>query len=170
MTVMAVTAFGGTAHDTAPGKSVGSAGVRITVPDAWRSIPQRPAIPDSGVVEPVARIVTASGRINFGRGCNQLDYVIPATAVGLILVEWVRPTPAVTWMPRPRRFTEQNLPVRRGLLECFGRGGSVQFADKGRRFAAYVLAGAQASPASVRRARAVLDTLHLCRAARHSAG
>jgi hypothetical protein len=142
------------------GRLVGTAGVHVSVPAHWRAIPQSAAPPASGVVDPVTRIVTASGRIAFGRGCNQLDYVLAPTAVAVIVVEWVRPTPGTKWSPRPRKFTETNLPVRRGLLECFaGRGGGIQFADKGRRFAAYVLAAPRASAASVKRARAVLDAL-----------
>ncbi len=142
------------------GKRVGSAGVSVSVPSHWQSIAQRTAPKGSGVVDPVTRIVTASARITFGRGCNELDYVIAPTAVALVLVEWVGPTPGAKWAPRPRRFTARNLPVRVRLLECFqGRGGGVQFAKLGRRFGAYVLAGRRASTPSVNRARAVLDTL-----------
>jgi len=45
-------------------------------------------------------------------------------------------------------------------LECFpGRGGGIQFRDSGRRFAAFLLVGNEASASLVRKARAVLDTL-----------
>jgi hypothetical protein len=146
------------------GRSVGSAGVSLSVPSSWQSIPQR-AVPGSTmVVDPVTRVVTASRRIRFGRGCNELDYVFAPTAVAVVLVEWVGPTPGTRWKPRPAHFTSRNLPVRQGLLECFaGRGGGVQFAERGRRFAAYLLAGRRASAASINRARAVLDTLEVAR-------
>jgi hypothetical protein len=144
-------------------KRVGSAGVSVSVPSRWQSIPQRPAPPGSGVTDPVTRVVTASGRIRLGRGCNQLDYVIAPTTVALVLVEWVGPTPGARWKPRPARFTSRNLPVRQGLLECFGRGGGMQFAERGRRFAAYLLVGRRASAASIDQARAALDTLRVVR-------
>jgi hypothetical protein len=47
-------------------------------------------------------------------------------------------------------------------IECFaGAGGSVQFADRGRTFGAYLLAGPKASVSVVSQARRVLDTLHV---------
>lgn len=146
-------------------KRVGSAGVSLSVPARWHSIPQRAVPPSTGVTDPITRVVTASGRIRFGRGCNELDYVIAPTTVALVLVEWAGPTPGARWKPRPARFTARNLPVRQGLLECFtGRGGGMQFAERGRRFAAYVLAGRRASAAaSVDRAREVLGTLEVAR-------
>ena len=145
-------------------KRVGSAGVYLSVPSRWQSIPQRPAPPGTGVTDPVTRVVTASGRITFGRGCNQLDWIFAPTTVALVLLEWVGPTPGARWQPRPARFTGRNLPVRQGLLECFaGRGGGVQFGERGRRFAAYVLAGRRASGASIDRARTILDTLRVAK-------
>lgn len=145
-------------------KLIGSAGVFLSVPSGWQRIPQRSVPRSTGVVDPVTRVVTASGRIGFGRGCNELDWVFAPTTVAVVLVEWVEPTPAVRWKPAPARFTERNLSVRQGLLECFaGRGGGVQFAERGRRFAAYVLAGRRASGASIDRARAVIDTLRVAK-------
>jgi hypothetical protein len=152
------------AHLTSGNKPVGSAGVMLSVPSRWHSISQRPVSPSTGVVDPVTRVVTGSGRMRFGRGCNELDYVFAPTAVAIVIVEWVGPAPGARWKPRPARFTGRNLPVRQGLLECFaGRGGGVQFAERGRRFAAYLLAGRGASAAAITRARAVLDTLKVGR-------
>ena len=145
------------------GRTIGNAGVAVVVPADWTSIPQRPA-PSQGVLDPVVRILTSSGRLRYGRGCNELDYALEPTAVAIILVEWIRPTPGASLRPRPERFNERNLRVRRGLLECFpGRGGAIQFAQYGRRFAAFVLAANRASPASIDLARAVLNTLKVKR-------
>jgi len=145
-------------------KLVGSAGVVVSVLADWQSIPQRRYPRGSALVDPVTRIVTASGRITFGRGCNGLVYSFAPQAVAIVLVEWTGGTPGAVWKRRPAAFTERNLPVRKGLLECFsGRGGSAQFAERGRRFAAFVLAGRRASTASIGRARAVLDSLKVTR-------
>jgi hypothetical protein len=80
------------------------------------------------------------------------------------VLEWVRPTPG-RFPPRPRRFTSSNLPVRAPpSLECFaGRGGSLVFADHGRRFDAFVLLGRHARARLADAARAVLDTLEVRR-------
>lgn len=139
---------------------IGAGGVSVTVPDGWHAIRQAAEAPALGVSDPLTRIVVASGRITFGPGCNQLDYSFPATAVAVVVVEWIGPTRGASWPPRPARFTAANLPLRRGMLECFaGRGGGLQFAQRGRRFAAYVLAGGRASAAAIGRARSVLDSL-----------
>jgi hypothetical protein len=145
-------------------RRVGAAGVSIALPPGWRAI--RQAVPPAGTAnnrDPVTRIVAASGPVSFGRGCNELDYVFPPRAVALVVVEWVRATPSARWAPRPARFTRATLPVRPPpALECFaGPGGGVQFAERGRRFAAYVLVGRRAPARLVAGARAVLDTLRV---------
>ena len=114
------------------------------------------------VNDPVTRIVAASAPIGFGRGCNDVDYSFPKTAVALVVLEWVRlkvtPLP-----PRPPRFTARNLPVSRPpSVECFsGPGGSIAFTDHGRHFDAFLLLGLHAPPRLADRARAVLDTLRV---------
>ena len=111
--------------------------------------------------DPVTRIVAASGPIRFGKGCNDVDYSFPSTAVALVVLEWVRLTPHLPL--RPQRFTPKTLPVRAPpAIECFsGPGGSVQFMDHGRRFAAFLLLSRRASPELANQARAVLGTLRV---------
>ena len=47
-------------------------------------------------------------------------------------------------------------------IECFaGSGGSIEFAQRGRHFGAYLLAGRRAQQSLVARARSVLDTLQV---------
>ena len=147
----------------APAPHAGSAGVTLALPPGWHSIPQ--LVPPKGmqVGDPVTRIVVASAPIRFGRGCNVATYAFPSTAVAVVVVEWVRPTPYARFAARPRRFTATTLTVRPPpAIECFaGAGGSAQFADHGRRFAAYVLLGKHAPAGLADRARAVLDTLRV---------
>ena len=159
--VTALVEVGASAADRgAESRRVVAGGVSVGVPGGWHSIRQLAEAPAHGVTDPVTRVVVASGPITFGPGCNQLDYCFPATAVAVVIVEWIGPTPGASWRPRPARFTAGNLPLRRGMLECFaGRGGGLQFAQGGRRFAAYVLAGRRASAAAIGRARSVLDSL-----------
>jgi hypothetical protein len=145
-------------------RRVGSSGVSLAVPASWRTIELAPAPPRSGVVDPVTRVAAASSAIRWGRGCNDVDYVIGPKAVAIVILEWMRPTPGVRWAPRPGRFTSRNLPVRKRAVECFqGAGGSAQFAHRGRRFAAFVLAGPRASAGAVEQARGVLDSLRISR-------
>lgn len=141
--------------------SVGSGGATVVLPKGWQALAQSTPPPGMRVEEPVTRIVVASASIYFGKGCNDLDYAFSAAAVALVVVEWVRPTPGARFAPRPRHFTPTTLPVLKPpAIECFdGPGGSVQFADHGRRFAAYILLGRHAPPRLAERARAVLDTL-----------
>jgi hypothetical protein len=112
----------------------------------------------------VTRIVAASGAFDLTKtGCNVATYRFPSTTVGIVVVEWVRRKPGARFPPRPRRFTSRTLPVLPPpAIECFGGpGGSVEFADRGRRFAAYVLLGRHAPRRLILRARAVLDTLRV---------
>jgi hypothetical protein len=147
----------------APTQRVGQAGVSVTS-RGWHTI--RLALPPAGrrTSDPVTRIVVASARIDFGGGCNDIEYVFPGTAVGIVVLEWLRPTPG-RFPPRPRRFTSTNLPVRPApSLECFpGPGGSTQFADHGRRFDAFILLGRDAPARLANLARAVLQTLEVGR-------
>src|SRR5207244_575958 len=107
----------------------------------------------------VTRIVASSGRIWFGKGCNDVDYSFPNTAVAVVVLEWVRLAPQLA--PRPARFTAKTLPVRPPpSIECFnGPGGGIDFTDHGRRFAAFLLLGRRASSRLAGSARAVLNTL-----------
>ncbi len=140
------------------GHRVGAAGVSLVVPTTWSRI----SFSATANTDPATRAVLSSGPIRFGRGCNDIDYVIGPRSVAIVLVEWRMPTPGARWMPRPARFTATNLLVRPGQLECFrGPGGGVQFAQHGRRFAAFLLAGKSATRAQVGGARAVLDTLRV---------
>ena len=143
---------------------IGVAGVSIELPPGWHAMPLS-AQPSQS--DPVTRIVASSGPVWFGRGCNDLDYAFPRTAVALVLVEWVRPTPGTRFAPRRRRFTATTLPIRPPpALECFnGPGGGVPFSTRGRRFAAYVLLGRQAPASLAARARVVLNTLEVRRRA-----
>ena len=144
-----------------PAERIGAAGVSIALPSGWHTIPQAVPAPGTANHDPVTRIVAASAPIAFGRGCNELDYAFAHTAVALVVVEWVRPTPYAGFPRRPRRFTATTLPVRPPpALECFnGPGGGTQFVESGRRFAVYVLLGRRAPPMLAARARAVLDTM-----------
>lgn len=146
-----------------PVERIGVAGVSIALPPGWHAMP-RSAHPSQN--DPVTRIVASSGPIWFGRGCNDLDYAFPRTAVAIVLVEWVRPTPG-SFSPRPRRFTAGTLPVRQPpALECFnGPGGGIQFSARGRQFAAFVLLGRRAPASLAARARSVLNTLEVSRRA-----
>jgi hypothetical protein len=158
---MLLAAFAATGGASLANGRAGSAGVTIRLPRGWHAIPL--ALPPGMHVdaEPVARIAAASGPISFG-GCGEFPYSFPETAVALVVLEWVRPTPGV-FPHRPRRFTATALPVHRApALECFdGPGGSVEFADHGRRFDAFLLLGRHASARLADRARAVLDTLRV---------
>jgi hypothetical protein len=113
------------------------------------------------VGDPVTRVVVASSPIGFSaRGCNEAIYAFSGNAVAIVVTEWVRPTPG-RLPPRPRHFTSKNLPVRPPpAVECWqGPAGGVQFSDRGRRFAAFILLGRHASAGLADRARRLLDTL-----------
>jgi hypothetical protein len=147
------------AHAQTPDRArVNAAGVSVVLPSGWHSIPQSTA---PSRTDPVTRLVVSSTPIGFGRGCSDIDYRFGRSGVAIVLVEWVRPTPGARFAPRPDRFTGETLHVRPPpALECFpGRGGGVQFSDRGRRFAAFLLVGNGASASEVTKARAVLDTL-----------
>ncbi|MGZ4382400.1 MAG: hypothetical protein ACXVZ2_05865 [Gaiellaceae bacterium] len=145
----------------APASHAGSAGVTVSLPQGWHSAAL--AVP-TGVHanDPVTRIVVASAPIRVGgSGCDIAAYAFASTAVAVVVVEWTRLSKSARWAPRPSRFTATTLPVQAPpAIECFaGAGGSVEFADHGRHFGAYLLLGTRASPALADRARGVLDTL-----------
>ena len=145
----------------------GSAGVTVELPRTWHSLPIPPPPPGVRVGDPRTRIVAASGPIIVrARGCDVAAYAFPRTAVAVVVVEWVGRTPSARWARRPRRFTSKTLRVRPPpAIECWaGAGGSAEFADHGRRFAAYVLLG-RAAPRRLAadRARAVLDSLRVAK-------
>ena len=144
-------------------RQVGQAGVYVALPRGWHAIPL--ALPPAGASsDPVTRIVVASAPIQFGKGCNDVDYSFASTAVALVVLEWLRPTPG-RFPPRPRRFTSSKLPVRPPpSVECFvGPGGSIAFAENGRRFDVFLLLGHRAPPRLADVARRVLDTLEIGR-------
>jgi len=144
-----------------PARRVGSAGVTVAIPNGWHSLPEPGPPPGVGISDPVPRLVVASAPIGFAAdGCNGLGYAFSRTAVALVVMEWVRPTPG-SLPPRPRRFTQGTLPVRPPpALECWnGPGGGTEFTDHRRRLDAFVLVGRAAPAELVRRARQVLDTL-----------
>jgi hypothetical protein len=106
--------------------------------------------------------VVASSTISFGRGCNDIDYLIGPRAVAIVVLEWRRGTPGAKWPARPKRFTAGSLPVKARSVECWtGPGGSAQFAQAGRRFAAFILARPGATATTIARARRVLDSLRV---------
>ena len=156
--LVAVTAAVAAQAQTTPAGSVRTAGVSVVLPTGWHSLKQSAA---PSRTDPVTRLVVSSTPVRFGRGCNDIDYLFSRSGVALVLVEWVRPTPGARFALRPDRFTGVSLPViPPPALECFrGRGGSAQFRDHGRRFAAFILVGNEATPALVAKARGVLDTL-----------
>jgi len=152
--LVAVVLLGGATH------RVGQAGVTLALPHGWSSIPL--VLPPAKIEgDPVTRIVVASSPIRFGQ-CGDTSYVFSPTAVAIVVLEWRRPTPG-RLVPRPRRFTAVNLPVRAPpAIECHaGPGGSIQFVEKSRRFAVFVLLGKRAPAALAARARTVLDTLRV---------
>jgi hypothetical protein len=122
------------------------------------------------VTNPLTRIVVASAPIHpdLTSACQTQvsGYTFPKSAVAIVVVEWTKPLGGMkigVGPPRPRRFTASSLPIQRPpAIECFdGPGGSAQFAEHGRSFAAYVLLGRKAPARLAARARAVLDTLRV---------
>ena len=149
----------------APPTRVGSAGVTVVLPAGWHTWRPLPGLAPS-VTDPLTRVVAISAPLRFApHGCLVAAYAFPATAVALVVVEWTRLGRNDRWPPRPPRFTSTNFPLHAPpAIECFGGpGGSIEFADHGRHFGAYLLAGRRAPHQLVERARAVLDTLRVAR-------
>ena len=144
----------------------GSAGVTVELPPGWQST--RPV--QGSVTNPLTRLAVASGsirpRLTGACDAQVADYVIPRDAVAIVVVEW---TKAIGGMKigvgprRPRHFTAATLPIHRApIIECWpGAGGSVQWAERGHTFAAYVMLGTKAPARVAAQARAVLDTLRI---------
>lgn len=147
---------------------IGWAGVTLSLPSGWHAIPL--AVP-RGIpidVDPVTRIVAASGPVWFGNhGCGEFPYSFPSTGVALVVMEWIHRWQGV-FPPRPAHFTAKLLPIHAPpAVECWsGPAGSVEFIDHGRRFDAFLLLGRHASPRLADCARAVLDTLRVAKAHR----
>jgi len=147
---------------------VGGAGVTIALPPGWHS--GRPV--QGAVTNPLTRLVVASGPIRprlTGRCEAQVaDYSVPVTAVAIVVVEWTKPIGGMrigVGSRRPRHFTAANLAIRPPpAIECWpGPGGSAEWAERGRSFAAYVLLGRRAPVRLAGQARTVLDTLRVAR-------
>jgi len=161
VTICAAGALSSKAQGGQPTSRIGWAGVTISLPSGWHSLSLAvpPAVPIE--VDPVARIVAASGPVSFGNhGCGEFPYAFPSTAVAVVVLEWRHRSKGV-FPRRPARFTSKKLPIQAPpAVECFnGPAGSAEFIDNGRRFDAFLLLGRRASPRLADRARAVLDTL-----------
>ena len=144
---------------------VGAAGVTVVLPAGWHTWRPLAGLTPS-IVDPLTRVVAISAPFHFAAGgCQVAAYAFPSSAVALVLVEWVGAARGARWAPRPARFSAATLPLRPPpAIECFeGAGGSVQFADQGRRFGAYILLGRHAPGRLADQARAVLDTLQVTR-------
>jgi hypothetical protein len=135
------------------------AGVAIRLPDGWHVL----NVDDGNVTDPRTRIAIASGPL---RGPGRCDtqvtrYAPDAENVTLLVLEWTMsdgPLPPA----RPTEFDPDDLPLRRGELECFGGdGGTLQFTDHGRIFGVYVLVGKRAADDLVADVRAALATLRV---------
>jgi hypothetical protein len=147
-------------------RRVGEGGVTVALPTGWHTLPRPLAGLTPSVTDPLTRVVAISAPFHFAdRGCQVAAYAFPRTAVAIVVVEWVRLGRGAGWRPRPRSFSPSVFRLHDPpAIECFdGRGGSVQFADHGRRLGAYLLVGGRAAPALVERARAVLGTLQAAR-------
>jgi hypothetical protein len=147
----------------APPTRVGSGGVTVVLPAGWHTWRPLPGLA-SPITDPVTRVVAISAQLRFAaRGCLVAAYAFPDTAVAVVVVEWRHLGLNDRWAPRPAQFTSRTLPLHPPpAIECFGGpGGSREFADHGRHFAAYLMAGRRAPTSLVERARAVLDTLRV---------
>jgi hypothetical protein len=144
---------------TASDHRVGSAGVSVRLPPGWHSLQRL------GGLEPKERLVVSSRTIPIRSSqCQVASYAPRRGAVTIVVLEWVAPVEKIRSPPRPRRFTRKNLPLRRGILECYGGfGGSVSFDAHGRHLAAYLMLDRHAPPGLADRARRVLDTLRVAR-------
>jgi hypothetical protein len=145
-------------------RRVGEHGVTVALPAGWHTTPRPLAGLTPSVTDPLTRVVAVSSPFHFdARGCQVAAYAFPRSAVAIVVVEWVQLGRGARWAPRPREFSPGALPLHEPpAIECFdGRGGSVEFADHGRRLGAYLLVGTHARPALVTRARLVLDTLRV---------
>ena len=160
---LVVTVLASSVTTAAPERQIGSGGVSVVLPAGWHTWRPLPGL-RSSVTDPVTRVVAISAPFRFAeRGCQVAAYAFPSSAVAVVVLEWIRLGRNDRWAPRPARFTAKSLPLHPPpAIECFaGRGGSIEFAQRGRRFGAYLLAGRHAKQSLVARARAVLDTLQV---------
>ena len=138
-------------------RRVGRAGVTVALPAGWYSAPAGA----SSVTDPVTRVAVSSApfRDRNPRCFSRLaSYAPPPRGVGLVIVEWQE---LGQGDPLPGPLAAQTLALQPPpAIECFGgAGGSVFFAERARRFGAYVLLGRRAPPVLAEQARAVLATL-----------
>ena len=159
-------AIAGVALAVAAPPRAGSGGVTVALPAGWHST----AADQGKVAQLLTRIVVSSGaiRTSLTSSCQIADYDFPKSAVAIVVVEWTKPIGVMkigVGPPRPRRFTAANLQIHHPpIIECWaGPGGSVEWAERGHSFAAYVLLGRRAPASLADRARAVLDTIHIAR-------
>jgi hypothetical protein len=140
---------------------IGTAGVSVALPAGWHFFAAGVAPHSMPYADPLVRIVAASSTVvAFPRGCKAETFRFKHPAVGVMVVEWLHPSPGTVLPPRPRRFTRKNLPVRLRAVECWpGPGGGIEFSSHGRSFAAYLLLSPDAPAAFAARGRAVLNTL-----------
>jgi len=159
-------AIAGVALAVAAPPRAGSVGVTVQLPPGWHST--KPY--QGNITQPLTRIVVSSGPVapRLAGTCHVQvsDYAFPATAVAIVVVEWTKPisgTKIGTGPRRPRHFTAANLPIHPApAIECFaGPGGAIEWAERGRSLAAYVLLGRRAPARLATRARAVLDTIRV---------
>lgn len=162
---LAVLSLAGTSTHADPTRRVGGVGVTLALPAGWHSwVPSTALNPT--ITDPLTRVVAVSAPFHFAPGgCQVAGYAFPATAVAIVVVEWVKSTglPKPTFPARPTHFSAKTLRLHPApAIECFdGPGGSVDFTEHGRSFGVYVLAGRKASAATIARARGVLDTLRV---------
>jgi len=145
------------------GGRVGDAGVTVVLPAGWHTW-SRVRNLSPNVTDPVLRVVAISAPFRFAAaGCQVASFAFPRNAVAIVVVEWLQLGRHDRWRPRPARFAPTVLPLNPApAIECFnGPGGGVEFADHGRHFGAYLMAGRAASPTLVSKARTVLDTLRV---------
>ena len=137
----------------------------VALPAGWHSwVPATvyPTYPD-----PLTRVVAVSAPFTLApTNCQVGAYAFPATAVAIVVLEWVPmkglPRPS-SFRARPASFDAKALAVHPGpAIECFkGPGGATNFEERGRAFGAYLMVGPKASATAVARARAVLDSLRV---------
>lgn len=144
---------------------VGTAGVSVALPSSWHFFAAGVAPRSMPYADPLVRIIAASSAVvAFPQGCKAETFRFKHRAVGVMVVEWLHPSPGTALPPRPRRFTAKNLPIRPRAVECWpGLGGGIEFSSSGRSFAAYLLLSPGASTVLAAKGRAVLDTLAIKR-------
>ena len=147
---------------------VGQEGVTVVLPAGWSEAPRV----RTSVTDPVERVAVSStqARINPDPGScttEASERVFAPTGAMVLVMEYTSQIggPIANYPLRPERFggagagqAERRLPA--GGLECFdGPGWVFMFAERGRRFLAWVLLGSKATPAVEAEALEVLATL-----------